>query len=646
MKETHDNPILTVIKAAQPVNEQGEPDKWGERREGDFAIIDGRMYYMRKGHDSKKKDDNDAPQVNEIPTALTDNFIAFITEQIILDDGAKQETAFRIEGRQKNGAHLPVLIIPATQYQAMQWPLRHWGARAIVEADQATPRRLANAILKLSRNIPIVTTYQHTGWRLIDDEWHYLTGSGAIGAAGLNSNIRVELGEGHIKKYALPAPSENPRQFAGKLFELLHVSERNPAIGAVLFCAVVRAVLGECLPVDFSLFMVGRSGSQKSECTALAMACFGAFDSRSFPANFTDTEADLEHKSHSAKDAMFSVDDFAPSVNQQEANKLHAKAERLFRGVGNQAGRGRRNADMSGKAAYAPRCMLIASGEDLPRGTSLLARLLVADIKRGDVDLNYLSKLQNLAQRGELTAAVSAFLQWLAPRINELKCSFPSEVRTIRDKALQEKFAISHPRAADIYASLYASADLFIRFAEEVGTVNSFRANDLMNTIESRLKAIVKAQGQYQKQADEVERFVMLLRACFSAGEVHVGDNLNQGPPALLPFVWGWRSQTPGGDPSGCGSHIGYINQPKRELWLEPEPTFRAIQRFATAQNDPLLINRATLWKRLHERGLLLASEKDNKTGTPRPDVHKSMAGKRCRVLVLNPSIITGGDSE
>lgn len=642
-KSLVNNPKPATPDAIDPAN----PDeRWKNCRAGDFAIIDGRMFYMRKGRDTKKNGDNDAPQINEIPAALTDNFIALIAEQIILDDGTKQETAFLIEGRQKNGALLPVLTIPSTQYQAMQWPLKHWGARAIVEADQATPRRLANAILKLSGNIPITTIYQHTGWRLIDGEWRYLTGSGALGASGLDTSIRVELGDGHMSKYSLPAPPDNPRQFAGLLFGLIDIAPNNLAVGVVLFCAVVRAPLGECLPPDFSLFLVGRSGAQKSECGALTMAPFGQFDSRSFPGNFADTETILERYTHQANCAVFCADDFAPSVNQQEANKLHSKAERLFRGAGNQAGRGRCNADMSAKAAYYPRCMLIASGEDLPRGASLLARLLVIEIKRGDVDLSHLSRMQDLARRGDLAKAMATFLQWLAPHIDELKQTFPSEVRKIRDKALQEKFAISHPRAADIYASLAASADLFIRFAEEVGAISEIHANDLMDTIDETLKQVIRAQGQFQRQSDEVERFVDLLRGCFSAGEVHVGHHLNQGPPELLPFVWGWRSQTPGGDPSGCGSHIGYINQPKSELWLEPEPTFKAIQRFANAQNEPMLINKATLWKRLFERGLLLASETDNKTGTVRPDAKRPMAGKVCRVLVFNPSIITGGDHD
>jgi len=181
VKKTPDNPILTVVKSAQPVNNTGEADKWADRRIGDYCISHSCIFFMRKGRDNKEG------KINEIPTPLTHNFVALIAEQINLDDGLKQEAAFLVEGRQKNGQPLPTLTIPATQYQAMQWPLRNYGGRGIVEADQATPRRLANGILILSGDIPITTVYQHTGWRHINDQWFYLSGSGAIGADGLNA---------------------------------------------------------------------------------------------------------------------------------------------------------------------------------------------------------------------------------------------------------------------------------------------------------------------------------------------------------------------------------------------------------------------------------------------------------------------------
>ena len=48
--------------------------------------------------------------------------------------------------------------------------------------------------------------FKFTGWRKINDQWHYLTGSGAITANGLVDSVQVDLGLGHMSRYALPIP--------------------------------------------------------------------------------------------------------------------------------------------------------------------------------------------------------------------------------------------------------------------------------------------------------------------------------------------------------------------------------------------------------------------------------------------------------
>ncbi len=661
------NSVKGLVDGAKPVNDAGKIDKWANNRIGDFTIEDGRVWFMRKGRDSKKNNDDGTTQINEIPTPLTDNFIALVKEQIILDDGLKKEAAFLIEGMSRNfwkerqdqkekenttqsdAGDLPTLTIPAVQYQTMSWPLKHWGALAIVEADQATPRRLANAILKLSGHIPITTVYQHIGWRKIKNEWHYLTNGGGIHAGGYDESIQIELGDGHINKYQLPPPHHNQHQNGRGFLELMTLSTKNPRIGPVLFAAVARAVLGEVLPIDFSLYIAGRSGAQKSEAAAILLGFFGSFDARSFPANFTDTETDLEPKAHQAKDAVFVVDDFAPGVTQHDANRLHAKAERLFRSAGNQAGRGRRNSDMTAKPAYYPRGLVVATAEDLPRGASLLGRLLILEIQRGDIDLNVLTVMQSFSRDGRLRAAMAGFIQWLAPRINELKKSFPLKVRDLRDKHLNS-FVGAHSRAPDLFASLFSGADLLIDYLLDIEVISEVRALDFAENLEQNLMATMMLQGQFQKQTDEVERFILLLQGCFSTGDVHVGDHLTNGPPKIKPFVFGWRASIEGGDLSGCGGLIGWIDEAKQELLLEPEPTFKAIQRFGNSQNEPMLINKATLWRRLQERGFLLALEQDAKTGATRTAVkrHIRCTGRSAsaRVLVMDAKLIINREDD
>src|SRR5690606_25666850 len=151
----------------------------------------------------------------------------------------------------------------------------------------------------------------------------------------------------------------------------------------------------------------------------------------------------------------------------------HAKAERLIRNTGNQAGRGRRGSDMQAKAAPYNRSMTLITGEDLPKGQSLLGRLLILELTRADVDTNTLTKLQEAAEAGQLAGFMSAYLQWLAPRLDDLKKQFPQAVTSFRDAAIRDGFADSHPRAPEIYANLVAGSELLLDFLTDICALDS-----------------------------------------------------------------------------------------------------------------------------------------------------------------------------
>jgi hypothetical protein len=185
-----------------------------------------------------------------------------------------------------------------------------------------------------------------------------------------------------------------------------------------------------------------------------------------------------------------------------------------------------------------------------------------------------------------------------------------------------------------------------MQYVAEVQALPELDAAAILDDIDMHLRNAIRAQGDYQRQTDEAERFKDILRACFASGEVHVCDRLNQGPPQFCPHTWGWRRPAADDDLelSGCGSQIGYIDEPRAELWLIPDAAYRAVQRFASQQNEPFLVSQPTLWRRLQERGGLLASERDPRTGTMRPTVKKAVGGRRERVLVLSTATVTGND--
>lgn len=659
MTQESKRPVLELVNSAKkpPGKKPGSTGGNGGgstsklQRFGEYLIKNGAFHQVkavRSGEDGN----------GSVEFPLCD-FTCRIVEEIIADDGLTDATFLRVEGRRGDGVALPLVDVPAKSFYSSQgnWANEHWGTLPFIYPGAAKKDNLRACIHLFSRLQGDVTRrniFKYTGWKKMDDRWHYLTGTGALTAGGLMAGAEVDLGAGHMSRYQLPEPltGDALKQALASTLALLQVCPNKPYIGAALLAAIARAPLGECHPTDFAIWLHGLTGSRKSAVAAIAQAFFGNFTARSFPGNWSDSVNDCEMKSHQAKDAVFVVDDFKPSISQGEAAKLHAMAERLIRNTGNQAGRGRRDANMQAKAAPYNRSMMIVTAEDLPRGQSLLGRLLVLELTRADVDNAVLTRLQRAAEAGQFAGLMSAYLQWLAPRMDDLKKNFPKEVESFRNLAVSEGFAASHPRAPEIYANLVAAVETFLLFLEQAELMTSEYSREWLLNIETSLQQVFREQGTYQIEQDETERFLQLLRAAFSSGNAHVACRLKQGPPPSRPFAWGWRdagvdlvgdkNYNPMGDCIGWYADAG--GTAPAEIWLQQDTAFKVAQQFARNQGDTFLLSPASLWRRLHEKGLIVKTEPNAGRNQPRLAVKRLVAGHNVRVMVLSADLIESGE--
>lgn len=659
MAQKDKKPVLELVNSAKKPpakkigNTGGNGGSGASKAEqfGDYLVKNGAFHQVKP-----VKDGEGGFRSVEFPLC---DFTCRIVEEITSDDGLVDATFLRIEGHRAKGGLLPLVDVPAKSFYSSQgsWANEYWGTKPFIYPGAAKKDNLRACIhlfSQLKGDIPRRTVFKFTGWKKLDDRWHYLTGSGAITADGLIGGIEVDLGAGHMSRYQLPEPLltvEALQQAVADALMLLEVCPSKPHIGAALFAAVARAPLGECHPTDFAVWLHGLTGSRKSAIAAIALAFFGNFTARSFPSNWSDSVNDCETKSHQAKDAVFVVDDFKPSVSQAEASKLHAMAERLVRNTGNQAGRGRRDSNMQAKAAPYNRSLMLVTAEDLPRGQSLLGRLLILELAGTDVDNNTLSRLQRAAADGHFTGLMSAYLHWLAPRLDQLKKDFPANVEVCRNAAIRDGLAASHSRAPEIYANLIAGTETFLEFLEAAGAVGNEQSNGLLSSIEDGLQQAFREQGAYQTDQDEVERFLQLLRAALGSGNAHIACRLKLGPPDTRPFAWGWRDAGPdlAGDKSynPMGDCIGYYAAPKdgspAEVWLQQETVFKITQQFARNQGDAFLLSPASLWRRMHEKNLIVHTEPDPGRNKPRLAVRRTVGGASKRVMILAADLIESG---
>ncbi len=562
-----------------------------------------------------------------IPVPLA-NFTAKITGEEIQDDGAEQLMWFKVAGKLNNGQDLPEDKIPAEKFFSMTWPTALWGNRPIIYAGMGTKDHLRAAIQLLSGEVPRRTVYLHTGWRKINNQWFYLHGGGAIGADGSAEDVCVSLDD--LPGFVLPTPPDKA-VIKGDVEAALGLLDLAPLeIMVPLLAGVFRSPLGEAVSNNFSIFLAGKTGAKKSTLTAVMQSFFGAsFDYKNLPGNWESTKNALESQVFHAKDMLFVIDDFCPKGTQSDVARLHREADRLLRGAGNQSGRRRMRPDGTLRAEYYPRALIMTSGEDIPAGHSLRARLFILELQQGDVDLEKLTEAQGQAEDGVFARVMAAYLQWLAGRMDELKEALPKRQRELRAKA-RESGILSHDRVPETVAALAIGWEKFLDFSLEIAAIDEEQKREFFENAWLYLTRAANKQGDYLEGEDPIKRFLSLLSASFTSGHAHLRDHMTGQEPREA-GLFGWQRN--GGYWEARGDAIGWTDG--KDLFLEPEAAFRVIKKFAAEQGESLPITQRTLWKRMAEGGLLESCRTGKNTA------YRTIQGRRRHVIHLSASLLS-----
>lgn len=554
------------------------------------------------------------------------NFPARIVEDRVEDDGVEERRTFVIEA-EIHGTNRRVSV-PADKFAGLTWVPEQLGASAIVESGHGIKEHTRAAIQHVSGEVPEHRSYAHLGWRQIDGQWHYLHAGGAIGPAGPVPGIDVGLRD-RLAHFALPEPPQGESAQAA-IRASLRVLELAPAnIVFPLYAAVWRAVLPP--QVDFGLWLAGSTGVGKSELAALMQQHFGPkLTSRQLPANWSATANALEALAFHAKDALLVVDDFAPAGSSHDVKKLQQTAERLIRGAGNNAGRQRMGADLSLRGSKPPRALVLSTGEDLPKGQSIRARLLTLEMTAQDLRFDDLRPRQDDAAAGLYAAAMAGFVQYAANHRAGLEPLMRDLVTGWHDKAA---YGAAHRRTPGIVANLMAGLFVFLQYAEVVGAITEADTKVLMDQCWAALGEAAATQAAHQQASEPAAHYLDLLQSALAAGRAHLAAPDGSAPPNA--GSWGWRKV---GDPDSVldsgywhrqGDCIGWLDG--SDVYLDPATAFAAAQRLGRETDNPILIDQRTLHKRLQERGFLRSTEPGRDTLIKR----KTVGSKRRSVLHL-----------
>ena len=552
------------------------------------------------------------------------NFTASVVHDVIEDDGAETRRQFDIEATQ--GGRSVRATVPAAQFASLNWVADALGPTAIIFAGQGTKDHARAAIQAASQDATVQRVLTHTGWTKSDGVMGWCHAGGVIGP--MPSDAAIVRLDGPLAHYLLPSPPEGAEAHRAiratlRLWELGKTEVIVP-----VWCGIWRSTLGIC---DFSMFLAGPSGAFKSEYAALIQQHFGAgMNSRNFPANWSSTDNSLEGLAFRAKDAVLVIDEFVPKGSIHEQQRYHAKADRVLRNQGNNAGRGRMRADGGMQSSKFPRGLIVATGEEIPTGQSLRARMLVIEVSKGDIKEARLTAYQQEAADGRYAQALAGYLAWTAARYEKLRDGMSAEVVRLRDAAAKGH---QHKRTAVIVANLALGLDTFLQYAADCGAITEAEQDELFERGWKALMAATRSQHRLQADSESTQRYLELLTAALAAGKAHVADLSGNVPDNA--GAWGWRAV----DPDNAyamwlpqGDRIGWVSG--ENLYLNADAAFNTAQRMGQESNDTLAVGSKTLNKRLYERGLLESTDKTRDTLY----IRKTAQGGQQKVLHLAKS--------
>jgi hypothetical protein len=278
------------------------------------------------------------------------------------------------------------------------------------------------------------------------------------------------------------------------------------------------------------------------------------------------------------------------------------------------------NADSSLRPEWYPRGLILATGEDVPSGHSLRARMIVVEIGRGDVELPALTKLQAAAEAGQFAEAMGCYVAWVAKQEKRF---------AKREGELRASARGPHARTPENVASLMLGMETVLQFAAEIDVIAKAEAEAMLTKAWDTLLKLGDSQASFLSSDNPAERFITLVKTVISSGRAHIASINGDVPGVLNAELLGWREAARNDEGEiileGKGRRIGWID--KDGIYLDPEAAYAEVQELARHQQAAMPLTQHTLWKRLDERGLVQSKEEGRHT------TKKTICGSRVRVI-------------
>lgn len=526
---------------------------------------------------------------NKKTEKLLCNFVACIDEEITVDDGLETYKIFKIRGKHERGYDLPSIDVSENDFISMNWIIKKWGARCILETGQAIKDSIRCCIQKISKNIKDKTVFSFTGWKKLNGKWIYLHSDGAIGA----DNIEIVL-EGKCANYKLPknvlfkSLSEETQEMFADFTEFAMPKITLPLLAFTFLTPLNEFLRQAGYEPNFVYYLLGKTGCGKSTISALFLSFFGNFSSNDLPLSFMDTPNAIINKAFEIKDCLLCIDDFMPS-GASDMKSMNNTAQKLVRAYGERTGRNRLKSDSTAMKVKYPRGNVILTGEQTPNiGESGTARMVISEISKGSINFDSMAKIRENTRNNIYSGIMKAYIEWIQRAfLNEneeifieiLKCDFEK----YRNHFLKNIGKSVHSRVPSMLAFLKIGFKYLLEFCSLEKEQKDTHSKEFDNILE----ILAKEHYDISLTDKPTFKFISTLKDMIASGTVKIEE----------------KDSSHSNNNEINKTLIGYYDN--KYYYFIPKITYNQICRFYNSQGENFPTSQNALLKQLAEEGFI-----------------------------------------
>jgi len=540
---------------------------------------------------------------DNITYELIANFSARIIRQIDFVEDESLGRSFELHATLRGRA--VTVHVPAADFEKLDWVKEQLGAEAWMIASPSMRREIPSIIQRESLGrIETERVYTSTGWIRHDAQDVFVHASGGLGSNGLLTDLRVELPT-QLNKVQLVAPGANAPGQQQALEQLLAGLPQDVAY------PLLAAIVAPPLQVHYSMHISGQTGSFKSEVAAIAMSFYGSeFRRQSLPESWSSTANALVKCAHHARDILMVIDDFKPSHSRYGRQQQQDAFDRVIRATANQSDRSRLNRSSQHQQQYHPRGFVLSTGEELPQGQSMRARLWEGRLKPGQIRSEDLTVIQQAAHNGTYCQLMSGFIQWLAADKSAVQKQLQQRIQHHRECFGRQS---GHRQAMEVAGSLMAALEIFFQYLTTGGILPAEASQRHLQQASIIFQQGIQSMAMQVQEQDPLEQFREALQEALATGQAQLGYG-SQGLRAPK------EDPSPRGDdirlvpvdelprPATMGCIVG------QNIYLYPDTCLQLARKLMP--DEQFLPCKAELARRLHETGWLSDTDIDSSRQT------------------------------